>query len=291
LDPKEKYKQSVEVAFKVTMAAIDAGSKDKARAVVKVKVDDDTYVLCTLVAGSVWQQPLDILFSEGDEIEFFAEGAKVHLTGYFVDMGGDDDDDMSDEEDGMSGEEGDSGSDVDDEDIPPELLAKLRKQAELEGSDDSEEEAVIMKALGDKKRKNDAPPKEDTKKAKPEVKKEDTKKLQLKGGVVATDITVGKGPEAVKGKKVGMRYVGKLYVNGKPTKQFDANTNGKPFAFKLGVGEVIQGWDVGVQGMKVGGERELVIPAAMGYGKRGAPPDIPPNATLHFSVKLVDVRK
>lgn len=68
-----------------------------------------------------------------------------------------------------------------------------------------------------------------------------------------------------------------------------ANKKGKPFAFKLGVGQVIKGWDVGVAGMTAGGERRLTIPAAMAYGKKGAPPDIPPNSDLIFDIKCISV--
>jgi FKBP-type peptidyl-prolyl cis-trans isomerase len=74
-------------------------------------------------------------------------------------------------------------------------------------------------------------------------------------------------------------------------KKFDSSLDrGQPFAFPLGAGRVIRGWDEGVAGMKVGGKRVLVIPPDMGYGQRGAPPDIPPNATLRFEVELLDVR-
>ncbi|CCO29472.1 peptidylprolyl isomerase [Rhizoctonia solani AG-1 IB] len=108
----------------------------------------------------------------------------------------------------------------------------------------------------------------------------------LPGGVVIEDKTVGSGSAAKSGKKIGMRYIGRL----KNGKVFDSNTKGKPFFFTLGKGEVIKGWDEGIQGMLVGGERVLTIPAAKGYGKRGAPPDIPPNAELTFEVKLVEVK-
>ncbi|KAI9480186.1 peptidylprolyl isomerase fpr3 [Coemansia sp. RSA 990] len=126
------------------------------------------------------------------------------------------------------------------------------------------------------------------KKAKKEQRKEksDKKSLNLQGGVVAEIKKEGTGNGVKKGARVGMHYIGKL-TNGKV---FDQNTKGKPLWFRLGAGEVIKGWDVGVAGMKKGGERRLTIPAAMAYGKRGAPPDIPPNATLIFDVRLVDFK-
>ena len=100
------------------------------------------------------------------------------------------------------------------------------------------------------------------------------------------DVNEGKGPKAKSGRKVFVRYIGKLQ-NGKV---FDSNTKGAPFSFKLGAGQVIKGWDVGIQGMCVGGTRKLTIPAALAYGSKGAAPDIPPNATLTFEVKLLDVK-
>jgi len=71
---------------------------------------------------------------------------------------------------------------------------------------------------------------------------------------------------------------------------FDSNTKGSPFVFKLGAGEVIKGWDLGVNGMNVGGTRKLTIPAPLAYGAKGAAPDIPGNATLTFEVKLLEVK-
>lgn len=101
-----------------------------------------------------------------------------------------------------------------------------------------------------------------------------------------TDKTVGTGPEAQQGDRVKVHYVGKLKTNGKV---FDASTK-KPFQFRLGAGEVIRGWDVGVKGMRVGGQRTLVIPPEKAYGRHGAPPTIPGNAWLVFDVKLLEVK-
>jgi peptidylprolyl isomerase len=102
--------------------------------------------------------------------------------------------------------------------------------------------------------------------------------------LVRKDLVVGHGPAATAGDTVSVQYVGISWSTGK---QFDASWDrGQPFAFPLGQGQVIQGWDNGVAGMKVGGRRELVIPPDQGYGPQGAPPDIAPNETLVFVVDL-----
>ena len=104
--------------------------------------------------------------------------------------------------------------------------------------------------------------------------------------LVMTDITEGDGPVAVAGQTVAVHYVGVAHSN---RKEFDASYDrGKPFQFRLGAGQVIAGWDQGVQGMKVGGRRQLVIPPHLGYGVRGAGP-IKRNETLIFVVDLLAV--
>lgn len=101
------------------------------------------------------------------------------------------------------------------------------------------------------------------------------------------DLKVGTGTEAKAGNTVTVHYTGWL-TNGN---KFDSSVDrGQPFPFKLGAGQVIQGWDKGVAGMKVGGKRRLMIPPQMGYGERGAGNVIPPNATLVFEVELLDVK-
>jgi FKBP-type peptidyl-prolyl cis-trans isomerase FkpA len=109
-----------------------------------------------------------------------------------------------------------------------------------------------------------------------------------------TDIKQGTGPEALSGKPVLVHYTGWLYDSSAPEgkgKKFDSSRDrGVPFGFFLGSGKVIKGWDEGVVGMKVGGQRQLVIPAHLGYGERGAGGVIPPNATLIFDVELVEVK-
>ncbi|MES2535197.1 MAG: FKBP-type peptidyl-prolyl cis-trans isomerase [Pseudomonadota bacterium] len=110
-------------------------------------------------------------------------------------------------------------------------------------------------------------------------------------GLQYEDTIVGSGPEAVAGAQVTVHYTGWLQnADGSAGSKFDSSKDrNDPFQFPLGAGHVIQGWDQGVQGMKVGGVRRLVIPSALGYGSRGAGGVIPPNATLIFEVELLGV--
>ena len=108
------------------------------------------------------------------------------------------------------------------------------------------------------------------------------------------DTQVGTGREAEPGFNVSVHYTGWLYdeaASDKKGQKFDSSVDRKePFKFDLGAGQVIQGWDEGFAGMKIGGKRTLIIPAEMGYGARGAGGAIPPNATLIFDVELLDVK-
>lgn len=105
--------------------------------------------------------------------------------------------------------------------------------------------------------------------------------------LVVTDLVEGDGPEAVAGTTVKVHYVGVAFSNGE---EFDSSWNrGEPLEFPLGAGMVIQGWDEGVQGMKVGGRRQMVIPSHLAYGERGAGGVIAPGETLVFVCDLVDV--
>ena len=143
-------------------------------------------------------------------------------------------------------------------------------EAEEDGSDSDSDEAPAPAPAPKKKRAastdDEAAPKK--------------KRKTFPGGLVATILAPGSGKTAQNRKKITMKYVGTLAKNGR---EFD---RGK-IAFRLGAGEVIKGWDVGVAGMRVGGKRKLRIPPDMAYGRRGAPPDIPGNSTLLFDVELL----
>ncbi|KAG0015770.1 peptidylprolyl isomerase fpr4 [Podila clonocystis] len=213
-----------------------------------------------------------------------------------------DEDDDDEEENGLDGQdseeddededdENDEEEDDDEEDNEEEIAAaeaKLKealKKEEAAKKDAAKKKQEVIAAAAKKQKVSEdkavtTKPKEEAPKKKEEHKK------TLPNGLTIEDVKAGEGARAKSGKKIGMRYIGRL-ANGKV---FDKNTGGKPFSFNLGRGEVIKGWDLGIQGMQLGGERRLTIPPALAYGTRGAPPDIPPNSTLVFEVKLVSLK-
>ncbi len=114
---------------------------------------------------------------------------------------------------------------------------------------------------------------------------------KTESGLQYEDTSLGDGAEAKSGHTCVMHYTGWLWVNNAKGAKFDSSLDrGKPFSFKLGAGQVIKGWDEGVQGIKINGKRTLLIPADLGYGARGAGGVIPPNATLLFEVQLLELK-
>ncbi|MDG1483413.1 MAG: FKBP-type peptidyl-prolyl cis-trans isomerase [Myxococcota bacterium] len=106
------------------------------------------------------------------------------------------------------------------------------------------------------------------------------------GELISEDLVVGEGDEAVKGSTVSVHYTGWLTSG----RKFDSSLDrGQPFSFRIGAGQVIAGWELGVEGMKVGGKRKLTIPSSLGYGRRGTGP-IPGGATLVFEIELLGIR-
>jgi FKBP-type peptidyl-prolyl cis-trans isomerase FkpA len=114
--------------------------------------------------------------------------------------------------------------------------------------------------------------------------------ITTESGLQYLDVVEGNGDVAAAGSYVQVHYTGWLYENGEAGAKFDSSRDrNDPFEFPLGAGMVIRGWDEGVQGMKVGGQRTLIIPSDLGYGPRGAGGVIPPNATLKFDVELLAI--
>jgi len=202
------------------------------------------------------------------------------VKGKMMNFGDDDDDDDDDDEE----DDDDDDEDDTDEEEPSPVVSKP-KNAKI-----AKKETPDLSKLGKMQSKTPVPapaPTPDKSASKQQVASPGTaKKVHTKGGVIIEDVKVGQGPVAKNGKMATVYYTGKLKNN---NRVFDKNLSGKGFQFRIGLGEVIKGWDIGVEGMKVGGKRKMVIPASLGYGKRGAPPDIPPGATLVFEVELKNV--
>ena len=166
-------------------------------------------------------------------------------------------------------------------------LAALSLVAAGCGNDDTKE-ADFGSSLRDdvsKTQPEEVPTQEGTDRAKP--------KIEIPAGkppakLKTEDLIVGKGAAVKSGQTLSVNYVGVSHSNGK---EFDSNFgSGQPFEFQLGQGMVIQGWDEGLEGMKVGGRRKLTIPGDLAYGPQGQPPDIAPNETLVFVIDLLDAQ-
>lgn len=170
---------------------------------------------------------------------------------------------------------------VDDADKEPK--AKTDKKNKKLKKENGEAVPVGKGELAEQEKKEKEEKKE-KKEKKEKTAKTNQEVKELPGGLKYQDATIGTGPQAKKGDKLQMRYIGKL-MNGKV---FDKNVKGKPFTFHLGGGEVIKGWDQGLAGMRVGGERTLTCPPNLAYGKSGNP-TIPGNSTLIFEVKLLAI--
>lgn len=177
-----------------------------------------------------------------------------------------------DEEEDDDDEDDDDEEDEDDSDdeapAPPAKQQKLDPKAQQNGKQQKQKNGLEN---GDAKKQ----------------KQPETGKIQkLQGGLQVQDLKVGSGAEAKPGKKVQVYYEGRLKSN---NKVFDSTKSGAGFKLTLGRGEVIKGWDLGLNGMKAGGKRRLVIPPGLAYGQKGSPPVIPQNATLVFDVELKNV--
>ncbi|KAG5670168.1 hypothetical protein PVAND_000449 [Polypedilum vanderplanki] len=195
--------------------------------------------------------------------------------------------DEDDDEDEDDSEEEDDDDEEDESDEEEEAQPPPKKQAKLENKQATKKEKQNGFANGqEKKEKKDKPKNQEQEKVKQEKGGATGEAKKLQGGLKIQDLKVGTGAEAKPGKKIQVYYEGKLMSN---NKTFDSAKSGPGFKMTLGRGEVIKGWDIGLQGMKVGGKRKLIIPPNLGYGPRGNPPVIPPNSTLVFEVELKNV--
>jgi len=308
--PGKKYEQTCDDNLNVTAAVLAATASHGGRNSVQAEVDGNVFTIANLKIESKEQKSLDLFFEQGETVTFFITGSDpVHLSGYYqpqempFDM---DDEEGMDEEElqrqlalGMNDE---SFDDSEEEEAPKPAEKKNQKQQQpakgtpnAKNNNNQKAKAEASPAPQGKRKGEANTPNAKKGKSTPESPTatstsapgtptaDKSLSKQMPNGLRITDITIGSGDPVKNGAFVRVKYVGRL-ENGK---KFDSCEKASGFRFRLGVGEVIKGWDHGVKGMRVGGKRTLVIPAALGYGSRGAPPDIPPNATLHFDVECV----
>ncbi|CAN4080813.1 unnamed protein product [Withania somnifera] len=306
----------------ISQATLSSGSTNK-KCIVQCKVGEkEPIYLCSLLPEKLETCPLNIQFEEEEDVTFSVIGShSVHLCGFFYresedycedEYGSDPYEEGAVETDSESDDSFDFNFDTVDEDedcstdddicmYPPRPLRKSgvkieeiledekpivengtskrpkKKKKQSNGTDDTEnsEHQIVVKGNTDstllESEDEDgfpisAPPERKAKSVRSKLKSDGNKDQDTR-------------------QEVGVRYIGKLKKNGKI---FDSNIGRKPFEFRLGIGQVIKGWDVGVNGMHVGDKRRITIPPAMGYGSKAAG-EIPPNSWLVFDVELVSV--
>ncbi|RCK56389.1 hypothetical protein Cantr_04938 [Candida viswanathii] len=255
------------------------------------------------LTGNYVEHPADETDSEEEDDEYDEDEYDLTPDEDEIIYGAPFDDDEIDEDD--SEEDNDESTpkieQIEDEEEEEEAVAKKRpaeeptskksKKAKKNEKKEEKKSVQFTKELEQGPTGSTLVEKKEEKKAEKKAEKKEKngdKKFPTKtllGGVITEDRKVGSGPLAKSGSKVGIRYIGKL----KNGSVFDKNTTGKPFTFKLGKGECIKGFDLGVAGMAVGGERRVIIPPKMGYGSQ-ALPGIPANSELTFDIKLISLK-
>ncbi|ESK97034.1 fkbp-type peptidyl-prolyl [Moniliophthora roreri MCA 2997] len=302
----ENSRTSVKLVFRKIVAQED--SDNDAEENEEDSVPTSTTFVCSLTPGKVEQAVLDIILMDEEEYLFEVVGKNtVYLTGYYIDQssdqppydldGMDSDDDNEDaydlrevssdvemHPDELDGMESDASRFEEVKEDAPKGNKRPRESDATPEKTTPKTEKKKKKQKLDTDGANEKAEKEKSEKKKEKAKEEKATERELPGGLKIKDSKIGTGPAAKKGQTISMRYIGKLQ-NGKT---FDSNTKGKPFTFHLGRGEVIKGWDEGLVGIQVGGERILTIPPAMAYGKKGTD-GIPGNSTLTFEVKCVKI--
>jgi len=275
--PGKRYETVVEEPFRITKACLEPSTAAQKVSSLYLESDNSSEFIIASLSTKILNVSLDLAFNLGEKICFKVDGpGSVHLTGNLLSPDDEADNDMMDQSD-SSLDDGEASDDSE------------------SSSDESTCEPETKKAKKDEVKSTNTNKLKDTPKVKLKAPTQNSKQQQPKpagtktgnDGVVVEDLVVGGGQVARKGNGVGLYYKGWLQNN---SKVFDSCLAGKPFKFKLGSGHVIAGWDKGVVGMKVGGKRRLTISPRMGYGSSGAPPRIPPNATLVFEVECKFVK-
>jgi len=302
--PGEAYTVEPPLDLVLTRVTLAGDSTDTGRTVLNVATpEEDPITIALLTLNRKEQTNTNLVFSSEEEVTFSVVGKnKIHLSGYYelpenFNEEFDSDEDDYEEEDG---EEHVHGKDCDHEVEAPQPVA-TKPSAKRKQSEETSTPVPEKKAKTAKKTPAGTPeakPTESKTPAKKAAETPATKATPAKkaatpesnvtkhpNGLIIEEIVIGSGQAAQAGKKIGVKYAGFL-TNGK---KFDSSLD-KPFHFKFGAGQVIQGWDLGLKGMRIGGKRKLTIPAKLAYGNKSTGP-IPANSDLVFNVELCTVKQ
>jgi len=300
LTPGKEFTTTPDFDIHLTQAVLPAGANDKARTTVTAKYDDEdeegntkagtAFTIASLRLDHTDSQPIDLIFDADVPVTFTVTGKNpVHLVGFFVPPQNEEPfGDFDSEDEDIDSDQFDEEEEEEEEEAPKKRAAPGGQSTNGAPAAKKIKQEVQQKAQPkEEKKPQQQTPKQGGEKKPQQQQQQKTPQGQkgtLQGGLQFAVLEEGTGKVARKGNRVEVKYVGKL----KNGKVFDKAT-GKPFRFGLGKQEVIQGWDIGVEGMKEGEKRRLVIPSQLAYGAGGAPPTIPPHAELTFDVELVRV--
>jgi len=299
--PGEDYSVEPPLDLVLTRVVLASDATSTDRTVLTVSTpEDDPITIAHLALNRKEQTNVNLVFSSEEEVTFSVQGKnRVHLSGYY-ELPENFNEDFDSEDEGLESDE--EGEHVHGEDClheEPAAAAPANNKRKSQAVETPVETTQQKKAKKEAPKKEATPekPKAATKAAATPAKTPETKTkpaekktpdtsavTKLPNGLIIEELALGNGPVTQSGKKVGVKYAGFL----KNGTKFDSSLD-KPFTFKFGAGQVIQGWDLGLKGMKVGGKRKLTIPAKLAYGKQGTGP-IPPNADLIFNVELCSVK-
>lgn len=284
----------LEFEFRSAVLGVDATPNTWCVLLAREEGSDEEFVLCQLHPTIRPVAPVLFVLTPNNPLEFRVanrggKGKASPITLWGEAQSSDEfsfDDDMSDEID--------SEMEASEEDVPAlSQASKAQPQKKTQPEPKKQEQpkkqtAEIAKLEKQEQKQKDTTERkqEKAKSVEPEFKMKSVEPeiKMIKGGITYKDLRIGQGAEARVGSRVQVRYTGR-FPNGKV---FDSNMpRGKPLQFTIGANDVVKGFELVTTGMKVGGLRSSVLPPEFAYGKRGAPPDIPPNATLMFDIELV----
>lgn len=275
VEPNKSYSKIISTPFHLSQAVLDISSTTGNKDVqLFMATEEDEYILCNLNKRGPSQIPFDLVFSEGDRISFRCVGGIVHLSGYVMNE--------SNFPDFLSKESSGSEHDTDCQIARKKCKVEQGRSTKCSTKEEIDDEKDVVMIMDD-----DAGVEESF-----GCSDEDLPlRREMVGGIITEEHLVGKGAVAKTGNTVRISY---KCVAKSANKVWKEIMSAKEFEFKLGESSVIQGWNIGITGMKVGGKRKIICPPGKAYAAEDAPPapsNVPRNKTLMYEIELINVRR